>query len=134
MHRLERPAPSVFNTRQDPLANRSTPRRRRRLSREDPQAVAQDYLQYMLNDYEARRRQAHRSWRDLCPAYAFALTTHAANWPRGGDDETERELAAHWESMRGDSRLRWPTARAVVEDAWVALDHMPASALRPLLQ
>jgi hypothetical protein len=112
MHRLERPAPSVFNARQDPLARRPTPRRRRYLPPEDPQAVAQDYLQYMLNDYEARRRQAHRSWRDLCPAYAFALTTHAANWPR----------------------LRWQTARTVVEDAWVALDHMPASALRPLLQ
>lgn len=134
MHRLERPSPSVFNVRQDPLAGTPAQRRARRLQREDPHAVAQDYLQYMLNDYDSRRRQGHRSWRDLCPAYAFALTTHAANWPRGGDDATEGELAAHWEQMRGESRLRWPQAREVVEDAWTALDHMPASALRPLLQ
>jgi hypothetical protein len=134
MHRLERPAPSVFNARRDPLGGSPTQRRARRQQREDPQAVAQDYLQYMLNDYDVRRRQAHRSWRDLCPAYAFALTTHAANWPRGSDEQTEGALEAHWEQMRGESRLRWPKAREVVEDAWLALDHMPASAVRPLLQ
>lgn len=134
MNRPERPAPSVFNSRRDPLAASPAQRRARRQQREDPQAVAQDYLQYMLNDYDDRRRQAHRSWRDLCPAYAFALTTHAANWPRGGGEDTEGELAAQWELMRGESRLRWPKAREVVEDAWLALDHMPAPAVRPLLQ
>jgi len=88
----------------------------------------------MLNDYERRRANGHRNWRDLCPVYAFALTTHAADWPRGGDADTSEELAAHWEQMRGQSRLGWSQARPVVEDAWRALDHIPAAAVRPLLQ
>ncbi|WP_313178079.1 hypothetical protein [Stenotrophomonas sp.] len=132
MARLERPAPSVFNALLDPLGARTPLRRARR--REDPQAVAQDYLQYMLNDYERRRANGHRNWRDLCPVYAFALTTHAADWPRGGDADTGEELAAHWEQMRGQSRLGWAQARPVVEDAWCALDHIPTAAVRPLLQ
>ncbi|GAB3044510.1 hypothetical protein [Stenotrophomonas tumulicola] len=134
MPRLERPMPSLFSALRDPLAQAPAQRRSRRHRQEDPQSVAQDYLQYMLNDYEQRRSHGRRRWRDLCPAYAFALTTHAADWPRGGDEETEGELAAHWEQMRGESRLRWPQARNVVEDAWLALDHMPISAVRPLLQ
>jgi len=132
MPRQERPAPGVFNALLDPLPVSRTARRRLRPA--EPQSVAQDYLQYMLSDYERRRaRGGARTWRDLCPAYAFALSTHAANWPRGGHG-TDGELAAHWEQMRGTSRLDWHSARAVVEDAWLALDHMPASALRPLLQ
>lgn len=132
MPRLERPAPSVFNAHLDPLAARRSARRARPAP--EPQAVAQDYQQYMHRDYERRRAQGHRSWRDLCAAYAFALSTHAADWPRGGEAGTDEELAAHWEQMRGPSRLTWPQARPVVEDAWTALDHMPPSAVRPLLQ
>ncbi|WMJ71109.1 hypothetical protein [Stenotrophomonas sp. 24(2023)] len=132
MPRLERPAPSVFNVHLDPLGARSAQRRARQAA--EPQAVAQDYQQYMRSDYERRRSQGHRSWRDLCAAYAFALSTHAADWPRGGDADTDEELAAHWEQMRGQSRLSWQQARPVVEDAWMALDHMPAAAVRPLLQ
>ncbi|WP_414492593.1 hypothetical protein [Stenotrophomonas maltophilia] len=132
MPRLERPAPSVFNALLDPLGQRTAQRRTRR--HEDPQAVAQDYLQYMLSDYEERRGQSHRNWRDLCPVYAFALTTHAADWPRGDAADTCEELAEHWEQMRGHSRLSWSQARPVVEDAWRALDHIPATAVRPLLQ
>jgi hypothetical protein len=132
MARLERPAPTVFNALLDPLSARSPKRGSRR--HPDPQAVAQDYLQYMLTDYEARRGHGQRNWRDLCPVYAFALTTHAADWPRGGDVDTCEELAAHWDQMRGQSRLDWAQAWPVVEDAWRALDHIPATAVRPLLQ
>ena len=85
----------MFNALLDPLGQRTAQRRTRR--HEDPQAVAQDHLQYMLSDYEERRGQSHRNWRDLCPVYAFALTTHAAdgraatlpiparNWPSTGN-------------------------------------------------
>ncbi|MNI64182.1 hypothetical protein D3C73_1196030 [compost metagenome] len=66
--------------------------------------------------------------------YAFALTTHAADWPRGGGADTSGELAEHWDQMRGQSRLNWAQAQPVVEDAWRALDHIPAAAVRPLLQ
>lgn len=118
------------------LSTRPAPARRVRAGHhaEDSQAVAQDYLQYLRWDYERRRGHGHRHWRDLSPAYAFALTTHAAHWPRGGGDHTDAELAEHWEQMRGASRLDWAHARAVVEDAWLALDHMPAPAVHGLLQ
>lgn len=134
MPRLERPTSPAFNALLHPLAGAPAPRRARRRPGEDPQAVAQDYLQYMLADYERRRGRGSRRWDDLCPAYAYALTTHAADWPRGGDETTENALAMHWEQVRGPSRLPWAEARPVVEDAWLALDHMPVAAIRPLVQ
>ncbi len=134
MPRLDRPTPRVFSAlaNANPFAG-AAQRRARRVVREDPQEVAQDYVQYMLTDHERRRGHGRRSWGDLCPAYAFALSTHAADWPRGGDESTEQALAAHWEQVRGSSRLSWSQARDVVEDAWLALDHMPATAVRSLL-
>ncbi len=45
-----------------------------------------------------------------------------------GTADTCEELAEHWEQMRGHSRLSWSQARPVVEDAWRALDHIPAAA------
>jgi hypothetical protein len=124
-------APALFNA----YLQRPVPSPRRRRARaEDPQEVAQDYLQYMRSDFERRRSGSRRSWQDLYPAYAFALTTHHADWPRGDVDDSDGELAEQWEQMRGPSRLGWRQARAVVEDAWLALDHMPPAAVRGLLQ
>jgi hypothetical protein len=132
MPRLDRrTAPALFSAYPQPPR---TTRRVRRERTEEAQAVAQDYLQYMRSDYERRRGHGHRSWRDLYPAYAFALTTHYADWPRGNDDDTAGELAEHWEQMRGQSRLGWAQARSIVEDAWLALDHMPPTAVHGLLQ
>lgn len=131
MPRLDRRAvPALFNAYLQPERSGRSARRDRAA---EPQAVAQDYLQYMRSDYEQRRSHSRHSWRDLYPAYAFALTTHYADWPRGNDD-TDGELAEHWEQMRGQSRLGWSQARSVVEDAWLALDHMPAAAVHGLLQ
>jgi hypothetical protein len=110
-----RPAPATAAGARIPLA--------------DPQAVAQDFHHYSLADYRRRRRRGGPSWRDLCPAYAFAQLTHAADWPRAAADGAEDELAAQWERMRGSSRLSWRRARPVVEDAWLALDHIPAAAV-----
>lgn len=117
-----RPAPSLFSA--DPKVMR-----RGRLRRQTHAAdeVAQDFVQYSLDDY-ARRRRGAMGWRDLQPAYAFALATHAADWPRGSFD-TDAELAEHWELARGDSRLGWEQVRALVEDAWLALDRMPVAAV-----
>ena len=90
MPRLDRrAAPALFNAYLQP---ERSGRRARRDRAEDAQAIAQDYLQYMRSDYEQRRSHGRRSWRDLYPAYAFALTTHYADWPRGADD-TDGELA-----------------------------------------
>jgi len=89
--------------------------------------VAQDYRHYSLVDYQRRRRRGGPTWRDLYPAYVFARRTHAEDWPR--TDDSDEALAAQWEQMRGESRLSWRRARAVVEDAWLALDHMPIAAV-----
>lgn len=117
-----RPAPTLF--RADPSVIR---RGRLQRSAHAADEVAQDFVQYSLDDYARRRRGALR-WRDLQPAYAFALVTHAADWPRGSAD-TEAELAAHWEQSRGESRLGWEKVRGVIEDAWLALDRMPTAAV-----
>ncbi|MNV23308.1 hypothetical protein D3C71_1143170 [compost metagenome] len=126
MFRLDRTEnrapPSLFNA--DPAVMR---RGRLNRSKHDAGEVAQDFVQYSLDDYARRRRGAQR-WRDLQPAYAFALVTHAADWPRGNAD-TEVELAEHWEQSRGESRLRWEQVRGVIEDAWLALDRMPIAAV-----
>ena len=124
-------APAVFHAYRLPEPTR---RNRGQTRAEEPQAVAQDYVQYMRSDFERRRNASRRRWEDLYPAYAFALTTHRADWPRGDDGDTDGELAEQWEQMRGASKLGWPQARAVVEDAWLALDHMPPTAVHGLLQ
>ncbi len=118
--RLDR---SLVHCHLDPLPRRW---RRRCALPAEPAATAQDFVHYALRDYAQRRCQGGPSWRDLRPAYAFALATHAADWPRGAAD-TEGDLAQQWEQMRAESRLDWTRARAVVEDAWHALDHMPAA-------
>ncbi len=126
MQFLERRATSpLFNAYLDPR-----PARRSRARRAaDSNAVAQDFLQYSLSDYDQRRARGALTWRDLGPAYAFALTSHCADWPRATDDDLDRELAAQWELLRGESRLQWRQVRQVVEDAWRALDQMPAAAV-----
>lgn len=127
MYRPERPehrtAPQLFNAHLGAMRRGVFKRRAA-----DAEEVAQDFLQYSLADYAKRRRRGITRWRDVYPAYAFALASHAADWPRATDD-TEAELAAHWEQARGESRLKWAQARAVIEDAWLALDRMPAAAV-----
>ncbi|KAB7762498.1 hypothetical protein CKY51_21275 [Xanthomonas maliensis] len=107
----------------------TAPPRRRRRGPSDAAGVPQDFQCYSVADYQRRRRRGGPTWRDLSPAYAFARLTHAADWPRGADAQCEQELAAQWECMRGSSRLDWPHVRGVVEDAWLALDHIPIAAV-----
>ncbi len=130
MQRFERRSvQQAFNAHLDPLPAEGNRRARRA---PENSAVAQDFLQYSLHDYDRRRRQG-ALWRDLCPAYTFALNTHLDDWPRGIDG-TDQELAAHWEQVRGESRLDWEQVRPVIEDAWLALDHMPSRVIRELRQ
>ncbi len=122
-----RPDPLLFNAHLDPLP--AAPPGRHDATSPLPHAAA-DYRQYSLADYRQRRDRLGTPWRDLCPAYAFALRTHAGGWPRAPMADTDGELAAHWEQVRGESCLDWRQARPVIEDAWQALDHLPAPALR----
>lgn len=118
-----RPDPRLFAPYHDPLPSAT------HLPQAEPDAIAQDFHHYRLFDFQRRRRRGGPSWRDLSPAYAFALVSHAQDWPRLAEREVDDELAAHWERMRGGSRLSWARVRPVVEDAWLALDHMPAAAI-----
>ncbi|NIJ88555.1 hypothetical protein FHR49_001342 [Xanthomonas campestris] len=121
-----RPDRRLFSTSADP----TLPKRTHRASAVvDADGVAQDFRCYSRADYHRRRRRGGPTWDDLAPAYAFARVTHAADWPRGADAQCEQALAAHWDSMRGGSRLDWPHVRAIVEDAWLALDHIPDAAV-----
>jgi len=122
----DRPDPLLFNVHLDPLPVAPQPDRTDGPRPHD----APDYRQYSLADYRQRRARHGTPWRDLCPAYAFALRTHAGGWPRAPMADTDGELAAHWEQVRGESHLDWRQARQVIEDAWQALDHLPAPALR----
>jgi hypothetical protein len=121
---------ALFNAHVDPLRRRP-PRRVAR--RREPQGLAQDYPLYSVADYARRRAEGPVSWRDLYPAYVFALTSHSQDWPRGTDD-TDAELAALWEQVRGASRWNWQRVRPVIEDAWQALDHMPNAAIHSARQ
>ncbi|OQP76298.1 hypothetical protein IM53_016045 [Xanthomonas phaseoli pv. dieffenbachiae] len=121
-----RPDRRLFSAHVEP----APPRRAHRTSpMPDTAGVAQDFHCYSLADYQRRRRRGGPTWRDLSPAYAFARFTHAADWPRGADIDCEQALAAQWDSMRGASRLDWPHVRDIVEDAWLALDHIPEAAI-----
>lgn len=122
----DRPDPLLFNAHLDPL-----PVAPQHDHPDGPRPHdAPDYRQYSLADYRQRRARHGTPWRDLCPAYAFALRTHAGGWPRAPMADTDGELAAHWDQVRGESHLDWRQARPVIEDAWQALDHLPAPALR----
>ncbi|WP_115515096.1 MULTISPECIES: hypothetical protein [Xanthomonas] len=121
-----RPDRRLFSAQVEPAAAKRTHRKRPPV---DAVGVAQDFQCYSLADYQRRRRRGGPTWRDLSPAYAFARLTHAADWPRGNDAHCEQALAAQWDSMRGNSRLDWPHARTIVEDAWLALDHIPNAAI-----
>ena len=123
-----RPPPAAASVPPVPPPRRALRPVRRGL---DAGALAQDYRHYAWADYERRRRSQAVSWRDVYPAYVFARTSHSADWPRGGDEQTDAGLAVLWEQARGASRWSWARARPVVEDAWLALDHMPSAAVHP---
>ena len=57
-----------------------------------------------------RRLRPELAWDDARPAYALALAAHAVLC-EALDDEREQLLAAHWDTLRGESHLDWSRAR-----------------------
>ncbi|MBV6831131.1 hypothetical protein KWH18_19360 [Xanthomonas campestris pv. viegasii] len=53
--------------------------------------------------------------------HCYSLADYQRRRRRGGPTQ--------WDSMRGASRLDWPHVRDIVEDAWLALDHIPEAAI-----
>ena len=76
-----------------------------------------------------RRLHPDMSWEDACPAYAVALSAHAALCD-ALDAEREQRLAQHWESIRGRSRLAWRQAAQLVADGCSALARIDPLAMR----
>jgi len=75
-----------------------------------------------------RRVRPDLDWNDARPAYALALAAHAVLC-EALDDERENLLAAHWERLRGDSRLDWPRARPLLADGCRALSRLDPLAM-----
>ena len=76
-----------------------------------------------------RRLHPDTTWEDACPAYAVALSAHAALCD-ALDAEREQLLAQHWESIRGRSRLSWRQAAQLVADGCSALARLDPLAMR----
>lgn len=75
-----------------------------------------------------RRLRPELAWDDARPAYALALAAHAVLCA-ALDDEREQVLAAHWISLRGDSRLDWSRARPLLADGCRALERLDPLAM-----
>jgi hypothetical protein len=75
-----------------------------------------------------RRLRPELAWDDARPAYALALAAHAVLC-EALDDEREEVLAAHWDSLRGESRLDWTRARPLLADGCRALERLDPLAM-----
>ena len=88
------------------------------------------YEQFCRSHYASvRRLHPELDWQDACPAYAVALSLHAALCNEL-DEGRERLLAAHWERIRGGSRLAWRQAATLVADGCSALARLDPLAMR----
>ena len=75
-----------------------------------------------------RRLRPELAWDDARPAYALALAAHAVLC-EALDDEREQLLAAHWDTLRGESRLDWARARPLLADGCRALERLDPLAM-----
>jgi hypothetical protein len=75
-----------------------------------------------------RRLRPELAWDDARPAYALALAAHAVLC-EALDDDREQLLAAHWDRLRGDSRLDWTRARPLLADGCRALERLDPLAM-----
>lgn len=75
-----------------------------------------------------RRLHPELAWEDACPAYAIAMTAHAALCV-SLDEARENLLERHWDSVRGQSRLGWAQARPLIAAGCSALDRLDPLAM-----
>ena len=93
-------------------------------------AVPPAYEQFCRSHFTSvRRLHPEISWDDAYPAYAVALSAHAALCD-ALDAERERLLETHWERIRGASRLDWRQAASLVADGCSALARLDPLAMR----
>ncbi|CAN5260514.1 hypothetical protein BH11PSE14_BH11PSE14_01160 [soil metagenome] len=75
-----------------------------------------------------RRLHPSLEWDDACPAYAVALSAHAAMCV-AFDQEQELLLERHWDRIRGESRLSWLQARPLIAAGCSTLDRLDPLAM-----
>ena len=114
----------ALSTGHEPPA--STPRVEQQALLDVPPA----YEQFCRSHFASvRRLHPELDWQDACPAYAVALSLHAALCDEL-DEGRERLLATHWERIRGSSRLAWRQAATLVADGCSALARLDPLAMR----
>lgn len=82
--------------------------------------IPRHYESFAAVHFQRRAAGGHASWADDCPAYALAYLTHAAYRMPLDAGETA-ELQAQWDELRGTSKLAWPDALKLVQEAWAYL-------------
>lgn len=70
-----------------------------------------------------KRLHPDLSWEHACPAYAVALSAHAALCIEL-DAALEQQLQTHWLHIRGRSRLPWSQAVRLIADGCSALHRL----------
>jgi hypothetical protein len=87
------------------------------------------YEQFCRSHFTSvRRLHPEVCWEDACPAYAIALSAHAALCDEL-DAERETQLAEHWPRIRGSSRLDWRQASGLIADGCSALARLDPLAM-----
>ena len=87
------------------------------------------YEQFCRSHFTSvRRLHPEISWEDAYPAYAVALSAHAALCD-ALDSTRETQLAEHWPRIRGGSRLDWRQASGLIADGCSALARLDPLAM-----
>ena len=76
-----------------------------------------------------KRLHPELTWEDACPAYAVALSAHAALCIEL-DANLEPQLQRHWLQIRGRSRLPWAQAVRLIADGCSALNRLDPLAMQ----
>lgn len=76
-----------------------------------------------------KRLHPELSWENACPAYAIALSAHAALCI-DLDANLEQQLQTHWLQIRGRSRLSWSQAVRLIADGCSALNRLDPLAMQ----
>jgi hypothetical protein len=96
----------------------------RRAPQSVPMSVPPAFDRFCRTHFSSvRRLHPTLAWEDACPAYAIALSAHAALCV-SFDEAQERLLERHWDRIRGDSTLPWAQARPLIAAGCSALDRL----------
>jgi len=101
----------------------------RKLQQQALLEVPPAYEQFCRSHFTSvRRLHPEISWEDAYPAYAVALSAHAALCDEL-DAARETLLAEHWPRIRGGSRLDWRQASVLIADGCSALARLDPLAM-----